>query len=106
MLDIFHGDVIAVKTNKGLHRTMSLILTLGPWASKWLPRLGVNIPLQVNGISNIRHAAFTKSINPYRSAQCFEKASFPDTSKGVIVWEKVKRNVSFQIGLRELRRLI
>ena len=25
--------------------------------------------------------------------QCFEKASFPDTSKGVIVWEWVKRQV-------------
>ena len=24
--------------------------------------------------------------------QCFEKASFPDTSKGVIVWEWVKNN--------------
>ena len=22
--------------------------------------------------------------------QCFEKSSFPDTSKGVIVWERVK----------------
>ena len=25
--------------------------------------------------------------------QCFEKASFPDTSKGVIMWEWVKRNI-------------
>ena len=25
--------------------------------------------------------------------QCFEKASFPDTSKGVIVWEWIKRLV-------------
>ena len=23
--------------------------------------------------------------------QCFEKASFPDTSKGVIVWERIKK---------------
>ena len=26
--------------------------------------------------------------------QCFEKASFPDTSKGVIVWERVNMSVS------------
>ena len=34
--------------------------------------------------------------------QCFEKASFPDTSKGVIVWEWVKHQTDKEIsaGLR------
>ena len=27
--------------------------------------------------------------------QCFEKASFPDMSKGVVVWEWVKSNSRF-----------
>ena len=47
MLDIYHGDVVTVKTNKGLHKAKSLILTMGPWAAKWLPRIGIHIPLQV-----------------------------------------------------------
>ena len=44
--------------------------------------------------------------------QCFQKASFPGASKGVIVWEWVKqkkyirREKLFQISLRGLRRLI
>ena len=33
--------------------------------------------------------------------QCFEKSSFPDTSKGVIVWERVK---SWSVDEEKVRR--
>ncbi|XP_045172453.2 peroxisomal sarcosine oxidase-like [Mercenaria mercenaria] len=46
MIDLYPGTIVSVKTTKGLHRARSVVLTLGPWAAKFLPRLGLNVPLQ------------------------------------------------------------
>ena len=37
--------------------------------------------------------------------QCFEKASFPDTSKGVIVWEWVEINSKISLNKRRTYQL-
>lgn len=48
MLDLYPGPIVSVKTTKGIHRAKSVVLALGAWAAKFLPRIGVNVPLQVN----------------------------------------------------------
>ena len=47
MLDIQPGNIVTVKTSKGVYRCRSVVLALGPWAAKFLPRLGLNLPLKV-----------------------------------------------------------
>ena len=47
MLDIQPGDIVAVKTTRGVYRGKSVVLALGPWAAKYLPRLGLTLPLKV-----------------------------------------------------------
>ena len=47
MLDIQPGHIVAVKTTRGVHRGKSAVLALGPWAAKYLPRLGLTLPLKV-----------------------------------------------------------
>ncbi|CAB3983049.1 peroxisomal sarcosine oxidase-like [Paramuricea clavata] len=44
--DIVPGDIIHVKTNKGLYKTRKLILTPGPWASSLLRPLGIDLQLK------------------------------------------------------------
>ncbi|XP_033748628.1 peroxisomal sarcosine oxidase-like [Pecten maximus] len=51
MVDIFPGDIVTVKTNKGSYRGRNLVLTVGPWATKILPPLGVHLPLKAVRIS-------------------------------------------------------
>lgn len=46
MIDIFPGDIVTVRTTKGQYRTKSVVLTVGPWAAKILPNLGVHLPLK------------------------------------------------------------
>lgn len=46
MLDLYPGSVVSIKTSKGLYRAKSVVLALGAWAAKFLPRIGVNVPLQ------------------------------------------------------------
>ncbi|XP_033747868.1 peroxisomal sarcosine oxidase-like [Pecten maximus] len=46
MLDVYPGDIVTVKTNKGSYRGRNLVLTVGPWATKVLPSLGVHLPLK------------------------------------------------------------
>ncbi|KAJ8305957.1 hypothetical protein KUTeg_016502, partial [Tegillarca granosa] len=47
MIDLFPGDTITVRTNKGRYKTKNIVLTLGPWATKILPTLGIDCPLKV-----------------------------------------------------------
>ena len=50
MLDLRPGDIVSIVTNKGhVYRARSVVLTLGAWAAKFLPRIGVKVPLQVCG---------------------------------------------------------
>lgn len=51
MLDVHPGNIVGIKTTKGLHKCKSLVLALGPWASKFLPRLGLSLPLEPVRIS-------------------------------------------------------
>ncbi|XP_060597744.1 peroxisomal sarcosine oxidase-like [Ruditapes philippinarum] len=46
MLDLYPGDIVSIKTTKGVHRARSVVLALGAWAAKFLPRIGVNVPLE------------------------------------------------------------
>lgn len=60
MLDVHPGDTVAVKTTKGAYRCKSLVLALGPWAAKFLPRLGLKLPLK-----------------PIRVSACYWKVKLP-----------------------------
>ncbi|XP_033747873.1 peroxisomal sarcosine oxidase-like [Pecten maximus] len=51
MIDVYPGDIVTVKTNKGSYRGRNLVLTVGPWATKVLPSLGVHLPLKTLRIS-------------------------------------------------------
>ncbi|XP_045173792.2 peroxisomal sarcosine oxidase-like [Mercenaria mercenaria] len=46
MLDLFPGDTVSVKTTRSVHKAQSVVLTLGAWAAKFLPRLGIKVKLQ------------------------------------------------------------
>ncbi|XP_021364720.1 peroxisomal sarcosine oxidase-like [Mizuhopecten yessoensis] len=51
LVDVFPGDIVTVKTNKGSYRGRNLVLAVGPWATKILPPLGIHLPLKVLRIS-------------------------------------------------------
>ncbi|XP_048736822.2 peroxisomal sarcosine oxidase-like [Ostrea edulis] len=44
--DILPGLVITIMTSKSQYKAKNLVLTVGPWATKLLPRLGIHIPLE------------------------------------------------------------
>lgn len=46
VVDVLPGDIVTVKTNNGSYRGRNLVLTVGPWATKVLPTLGVQLPLK------------------------------------------------------------
>lgn len=46
MIELEPGNVVLVKTSKTVYKGRSVVLTLGPWAAKFLPYLGIQIPLQ------------------------------------------------------------
>ena len=46
MLDLYPGTTVAVKTTKGVYKSESLVLALGPWAATFLPHIGLSLPLQ------------------------------------------------------------
>ena len=48
MVDLKPGDPVSIitKGNK-VYRGRAVVLALGPWAAKFLPKIGVNIPLTV-----------------------------------------------------------
>ena len=58
MLDLYPGGIVSVKTTKSTHKTKAVVLTLGAWAAKFLPKIGINVPLQV-GIAATCSAAAT-----------------------------------------------
>jgi hypothetical protein len=71
MINIFPGDVITVVTNKNSYKCSSLVLTVGPWAKKILPTLGVHLPLRVsNRQFDITYLKYLKS-NPTYSTFFF-----------------------------------
>jgi glycine/D-amino acid oxidase-like deaminating enzyme len=49
MVNILPGEIITVQTSNGSYRCRSVVLTVGPWAKKILPTLGVHLPLRVSG---------------------------------------------------------
>lgn len=51
---------MTVKTNKNSYKCRNLVLTVGPWASKILPPLGVNIPLKVRLPALLFHDKYGK----------------------------------------------
>ena len=54
MLDVQPGNVVMVKTSKETHKGRSVVLALGPWAAKFLPRLGLSLPLRVSKALRLR----------------------------------------------------
>ena len=50
MTAVTPGTVISVQTSKHAYKCTNLVLALGPWAAKFLPRLGLELPLQVGVI--------------------------------------------------------
>lgn len=60
MISIFPGSTITVKTSKDSYKCHSLVLTVGPWAKKILPTLGIHLPLR-----------------PLRIAVCYWKEKTP-----------------------------
>ncbi|XP_065842903.1 peroxisomal sarcosine oxidase-like isoform X2 [Oscarella lobularis] len=50
VIDIEPGSMIRVRTQKGDYFTQKLVLTVGPWASRVLKPLGLDLPLQVTRI--------------------------------------------------------
>lgn len=46
MIEVHPGDIVTVKTSTGTHQGRSVVLALGPWASKFLPKLGLSLPLR------------------------------------------------------------
>ena len=48
MTSLFPGKTISVTTRNGQYKTRSVVLTVGPWATKVLPLIGIHVPLQVN----------------------------------------------------------
>ena len=41
-------DAVTVHTSKGQYRTKKLVLAAGPWSSKMLKPLGLDLPLEVD----------------------------------------------------------
>lgn len=48
MVNIRPGNVVIVTTTKSSYKCRSLVLTVGPWAKKILPPLGLHLPLKVS----------------------------------------------------------
>lgn len=46
--NIVPGEVVVVYTSKDVYRAKSIVITPGPWASKLLRPLGLNLPLEVS----------------------------------------------------------
>lgn len=51
VLDIIPGDTVGVRTSSHHYRTHSVVLTVGAWATKLLPKLQLTLPLKVLRIS-------------------------------------------------------
>lgn len=43
---ILPGSDVTIVTSQGEYRARKVVLTLGPWAPKFLPKLGINLPLE------------------------------------------------------------
>ncbi|XP_045171940.2 peroxisomal sarcosine oxidase-like [Mercenaria mercenaria] len=46
MVDLHLGSTVSVDTNNGVYKSRAVVLTLGPWAARFLPKIGINVPLQ------------------------------------------------------------
>ncbi|XP_065937101.1 peroxisomal sarcosine oxidase [Magallana gigas] len=47
VLDIIPGDIVGVRTSSHQYRAHSVVLTVGAWATKLLPKLQLTLPLKV-----------------------------------------------------------
>ncbi|KAK3085159.1 hypothetical protein FSP39_025209, partial [Pinctada imbricata] len=46
MTSLIPGTTITITTNFGQYKTRGVVLTVGPWATKILPSLGIHVPLK------------------------------------------------------------
>ena len=51
---IIPGQVITIRTAKGNFRTRKLVVTAGPWTPGVLRPLGLELPLMVSALLNLR----------------------------------------------------
>ncbi|XP_061194488.1 peroxisomal sarcosine oxidase-like [Saccostrea echinata] len=51
VIQIIPGDVITVKTSKSTYQALHVVITVGPWAHKFLSSLGLHLPMKVVRIS-------------------------------------------------------
>ena len=65
VIEVTPGTVISVQTPKHVYKSRYLVLALGPWAAKFLPRLGLQLPLQVMGKSSLCSCWYTMTLNPH-----------------------------------------
>jgi hypothetical protein len=47
VLQVIPGDVVTVKTSKSSYQASHVIITVGPWAPKFLSSLGLHLPMKV-----------------------------------------------------------
>ncbi|KAK3084136.1 hypothetical protein FSP39_008785, partial [Pinctada imbricata] len=46
MTSLIPGKIVTITTNVGQYKARGVVLTVGPWATKILPPLGINVPLK------------------------------------------------------------
>lgn len=51
LVELKPGTIVTVQTTKATYQARSVVLTMGPWAGKFLPRIGLNVPLQPQKIT-------------------------------------------------------
>ncbi|XP_048747465.2 peroxisomal sarcosine oxidase-like [Ostrea edulis] len=51
VLQVIPGDVVTVKTSKSTYQTSHVVITVGPWTTKFLPSLGLHLPMKPIRIS-------------------------------------------------------
>ena len=56
--EIIPGDIVTLKTSGATYRAKQLILCPGPWAKPMLNKLGLEVPLKVNGIWFMQYCFF------------------------------------------------
>ena len=61
MLELHPGSTVAIKTTRDVYRCKTVVLALGPWAPKFLPRLGLQLPLKV-GLCSLTMAMFMRNV--------------------------------------------
>ena len=61
MLDLRPGNPVTIKTTRDVYRCKTVVLALGPWAPKFLPHLGLQLPLRVR-LCSLTKAIFWRNV--------------------------------------------